>query len=150
MRHSVRFSSLRSSSVILRFLAPSVFLAAVLLTGCGGGAKDVVSGTVKTKKDKLINGQIIFKSSDGKEVSGAILDGKYKVEGVPKGELDVIIKGTAGGSAPVPPPKDASKDMPSASGGGVAPNKKYESAGALPKFKFDGGKKENADFVLDD
>jgi len=157
MRQPANPSSLWPFPAVLRLLAPGLLLAAAaFVAGCGGGPKDVVSGTVKTKKGDKVQGQIIFRSSDGKEASGGILDGKYKIENVPKGDLDVIIKGSpgAGSAGPKPVIPNADKgEKPEVGGaaaaGGVAPNKKYETAGALPKFKFDGGKKENVDFELD-
>jgi len=145
---------LRTFRTTLELAAPALLAAAVaLVAGCGGGAKDSISGTVKTKDGKDVSGEIIFKAGD-KEVRGGLLKGKYTVENPPKGDLDVIIKGPpggaiAGGGAVAPPTKDAAPPAPSTDMG-VPPNAKYSVAGqAGMKYKFEGGKKTDVNFDLD-
>jgi len=130
----------------------SLTLALVVLTGCGdGGAKDSISGTVTMKDGQPVSGSVIF-TSGGKEYSGGLLDGKYKVESVPKGEYDVLVKGVGGAVGPAPPgnvPKD--KDMSMVTPGqktSGSPPFKYSRAGSLPKLTVTGGKQTH-NVVLD-
>jgi len=127
----------------LRVLAP-VFLvaAAVLVAGCSGGPSDAVSGEVKMKDGKAVNGEVVF-TGGGKEYKGPLTTGKYKVENLPKGEYDVMIKGFGGPAVQVP--KDSK--VPE-SNMGVSPPDKYSKPGVLPKYNYPGGR-QTQNFTLD-
>jgi len=92
-----------------QFLLGLVFGAAALTAGCGGGGGSTVTGTVKYNDQPVPSGRVLLVSSDGKEGSGAIADGKYTVTNAPSGTCKIGLI--------VPP---ASSAVPETGGGGVA------------------------------
>ncbi|MSQ93772.1 MAG: hypothetical protein EXR98_04360 [Gemmataceae bacterium] len=126
-RHGIthrRLASILSIALILPALA--------LIAGCPGGTEpsDVVSGTCMVGED-TVSGKVVFVGA-GKEYQGPILDGKYKVDNVPKGKYKVFIESVgfvgAGGVAPMPADKfEKPKDMPTQKKMGVPPPDKYKS-----------------------
>jgi len=142
MRQPVRLSPFDLAAGARLLLTLPLLLASIALVGCGGGggAKNSVSGTVTTKDGKNVSGQVVLVSG-GKEYVGPLLDGKYTVDEVPKGEADVLVKSTPGMISAPPPPKE--KDMSkfqNTGGPGISPPAKYAQAGALPKVTVTGGK----------
>jgi hypothetical protein len=85
---------------------------------------------------------VVFVGSDQKEYTSPIgPDGSYKVISVPKGEAQILVRGT-GGSAQ--PPKVGKTDVKSdlgagTGGGGVAPPKKYSLPNNGLKVNVAGG-----------
>jgi hypothetical protein len=106
-----------------------------------------LSGNV-TLDGQKVGGTIVFVGGDGKEYPGGLLNGRYLVMNVPKGDYDVIIRGM-GGSGSLTPKKD--KDAGGGTLGtdsqGVEPPAKYAKAGALEKVKVTGGQ-QTQNFTL--
>ena len=101
-----------------RLIRPAVLLAALALTGCGGGTTDV-SGKVTYKGKPVVYGTVVVLDGGGVPKSGAIQpDGTFRVSGVKVG------RGQGGGVQPAaarvragPKPRtgrDADDDKPPA------------------------------------
>jgi len=118
-----------------------------LAVGCASSSgPPSLTGTV-TLDGQKVGGTIVLVGGDGKEHPGAILNGKYLVMNVPKGEYDVIIRGMGGAGALAPKKdKDAGGTVATDSQG-VEPPAKYAKAGALEKVKVTGGQ-QTQNFTL--
>jgi hypothetical protein len=107
--------------------------------GCGGAkeARDSVSGKV-TLNGEPINGMISFRSGENETSPVPILNGIYKIENPPKGEVDIIIKEMPGMEGiNTASPQDVSKTTVKMA---AIPPARYAVAGALPRFTVTGGK----------
>jgi hypothetical protein len=127
-----------------RLLLSLALCAVVFALGCGrGGSKDVVTGSV-TLNGQGVDGTIVFVGSDGKEVNGPLLNGKYQINNPPKGEVDVLVKGAPGARTAAVQPKSAPPmpDGGKAAPAGIAPPFKYAQRGNGLKFKVTGGRQE--------
>ncbi|HOP78835.1 MAG TPA: hypothetical protein PLD05_15215 [Thermogutta sp.] len=80
-----------------RILAISlaIFLGALTLQGCQKSVGVTVSGKVVYSGQPVTTGYVTFAPADGKgpSVGGPIVDGNYKVVGVPPGEKVVSVVG---------------------------------------------------------
>jgi len=124
----------------------ALFLLTPLVLGCGGGGgASSLNGTVTLNGEKVA-GTIVLVGADGKEFPGPILNGKYVVPNVPKGEYDVLVRGAPGSGGGLMTPKKDTTSLGSESQG-VAPPEKYAKAGALEKLKVTGGDQKK-DFAL--
>jgi len=120
-------------------------LLAPLALGCpSGGGQQQLSGNVTLNGDKVA-GTLVLVGADGKEYPGPILNGKYLVPNVPKGDYDVLIRPAPGATGLAAPKKDAGTLGSETQG--VAPPEKYSKAGVLEKVKVTGGQ-QTKDFTL--
>ena len=74
----------------------SILTLAELLCGCPGGAGTLptaeVSGTVTWKGQPVSRGQIQFQPAEGPSAQGPIVDGAYRLQGVPVGDCKVSVE----------------------------------------------------------
>jgi len=129
-----------------------LFLGLLVLGGCGsGGAANSLSGKV-TLNGNPVGGTLTF-SGGGKEVGPVPInpDGTYKVENLPVGEVNIIVKGFPGvgvGMPTAPPPAIKGMEMPTgAAKMGVAPPARYAAPGNGLTVTVKGGKQTH-DIVL--
>lgn len=106
--------------------------------GCGSKAPtEGVSGKV-TLNGSPVAGQVVFVTSDGRQLPTAIgPDGGYTIMGLPKGEVDVLVKGDPPVNAMLPKGADPVGKPTSA---GATPPEKYTKAGAGLKFDVTGSR----------
>ena len=78
-------SGLRSSLIV------GLSLLALLLNSCGGRPTGVVSGKISYRGQPLSLGTVAMLAEDGTVASGMIRDGQYKVEGVPVGQVKIMV-----------------------------------------------------------
>jgi hypothetical protein len=130
-----------------RYVSLLVFsISTIALVGCGSkGASDSVSGKV-TMNGQIVAGQVIFITSDKKEIASPITaEGVYTINNPPKGEVQIIVKGAVAPGGPVarPIPKgDKTPGEPPPSpmaSSGATPPAKYAQAGNGLKFTVTGG-----------
>jgi hypothetical protein len=116
-----------------------LLVAAAVGLGCAGpnGVRDCVSGTV-TLNGQPVEGMIVF-ITGGEETLAPLVNGLYKIDNPPKGEVDIVIRGMEE-SAPLAPPRDAA--AVAAGSTGAAPPARYAAPGAIPRFKVTGGRQK--------
>ena len=125
----------------------------VFLLGCGGGPREAansVSGNVTVKGEKVSTGTIIFHGS--KDVQAPILEGAYKIDDPPLGQVKVSFKslgGTIAGVDQSKMPKGPDKGGGTLAGAatGVAIPKKYEAPDNGTTYEVQAGKQKK-DFDL--
>jgi len=91
---------------VVRRLAFSLLLGALLAAGCGG--KGTVSGTVTVKGEPVTIGRIIFHPSAASKTvfASTIRNGKYEITDCPTGPVQVAVVSFA------PKPKSPAKEPP--------------------------------------
>jgi len=122
----------------------------VVASGCTPkGARNVVTGTVKLDGQSINMGTVTFVGGD-KQVSSPIVNGSYRIEEPPIGQVTVLVIGATNsptGDKPAEQPKipkikgpagDMPMDLPDA---GVNPPAKYSKKETSPlKIEVKGGK----------
>lgn len=129
-----------------RTLATCGFATALLaLLGCGGGgggSKDSVSGKI-THNGQSVAGTVTFVGADKQEHNGPIMDGKYTVGNLPKGEYQVLVKGITPGGTPLVPVKGEKAAEGAGAASGAAPPEKYSKPGNGLTFTSAGGEQKH-------
>jgi hypothetical protein len=119
-----------------------VLCVSILFLGCGAStittAKNSISGTV-TYKGQPVAGEVVFVSGDNKEIVVSIGDeGRYIIDNLPKGELQILVRGTPKQTQPkgVKVPADTPSPVKAT---GVDPPVKYAQLGNGLKLEVSGG-----------
>src|SRR5437764_1278775 len=105
----------------------------VMLIGCSGGPREAansVKGKVTVQGNPVNAGTVTFHATvkDGKDASGPILNGSYRIEDPPVGQVKISVRGMPGipgvekKISGIEAPKDAASTLaPAGASQGVAP-----------------------------
>lgn len=78
----------------LRIVCALVLASSVLVSGCGGGDADAVSGAVTYNGEPIEDGYITFSPIDGGNSFGAkVVNGQYAAQNAQAGKFTVLVQG---------------------------------------------------------